>query len=291
MIPAEPLLENLKLQPIVPYKGPTQASVAWTPVDQFADPSGVLVRLVSKPTREQEWIDPLQATYVLLDAGGTNRVIQAYNLRERTPPGSSTYGKGHSVVTSFASQELDGYSLAAGLLFLSEFANADKSNESWSAFFNGFAPTYTGFHFQYVKETLPIWAHPTGNPVKIFDGLGQMQCLNGWVFSATCFSSDLAWVVASAAWSFIRDRHHQYDLLFHYDRLIYRCIPIARCRRKPVSMCVTRQLTDYGDFGGMELSGMIIVAKPAVFKMLKMLRESTDLTTRIRMAYKDTCES
>ena len=68
----------------------------------------------------------------------------------------------------------------------------------------------------------------------------------------------------------------------------YRCIPVQRRRRKALSICVTK-LSDYGDFGGMELSGTIVISRHEMFERLQET-EPQDLTTRIQMAYWDTCE-
>ncbi len=258
--------------------------MATTPWTDVPTGSPCQLRFVQVPHRKDEAVDRLRATYVLVDDGQEGRVLQAFNLRDRTGPGSKTYGLEHMAFTSFSTQELDEHSLNAGFLLLERLTASGPA--TYSGFFNRVSPSHSGFHFQFVREELPIWKHldeDQGIPVFQDPSGATVLRLKDWFFSVWCFQAKRPCDAARLAWASINDDQAVYDVLIATSRGAYRCIPVRRRRRKPVSMCVTMP-EHYGDFGGMELSGTLILTHLEMFDRLKS-EDPVALAARIRSGF------
>ena len=270
-----------------PGRAASRTVVKWHDLDR--DPWKL--RVVRLPTKKKETVDRVRATYVLLDTGKDqhSRLLRAFNLRDRSGPGSRTYGPEHTVFSSFGSQQLDEYALTAGILLLKTRVKAAPRAE-YSGFFNRVAPSHGGFHFQYVRERLPIWkALPDDTEFSLLNGRVKVKRLKNWLYSASCFEAARPHDVAEVGWAAIKDDLDAHDVLISVFDGKYRCIPVRRRQRKPTSLSVT--LPDRsGNFGGMELSGVMIVTDVKMAAMLK--QEPADkLQTRMRQAFREICDS
>lgn len=291
MIPPKSELQYLELQRLL-ETGVSWDNEDWEPAYEYKEnDTGTKLRHVNSPQKNDESVDPLVATYNLVDMDArddvrklsTNRVLQPFNLRVRKPPGSNVYGPGHCVATSFSAQQLDDKGILAGLLFMEELKN--YLNRPWCGFFNAFAPSHQGFHFQYLCEDLPIWKCQRKRIFSMFDDTVTIASVEGWSIRAQCFSSESASAVAVAVWFFVKERLASYDLLLRFDGTEYSCIPVQRSRRRPLPLCVATQ-GECGDFGGLELSGVILIKSKSVFEKLQ---KEKDLPGRIRSGFKYTC--
>lgn len=287
MIPRPPRLEDLELQPVAPDRGASETVVKWRDVDR----DSWKLRVAQIPRKDQETVDEVRATYVLVDKGKDqhSRLLGAYNLRDRSGPGSRTYGPEHMVFSSFGPQELDKYRLTAGILLLKDLVESAPGAE-YSGFFNRVAPSHSGFHFQYVRERLPVWkALADDAQFSLLDGRVEVKGLRNWLFSASCFEAARPHDVAEIAWAAIQDDLDAHDVLLSVFGGKYRCIPVRRRQRKPISMCVT--LPDHiGNFGGMELSGVMILTNGEMAATLE--QESPErLQTRMLEAFREICAS
>ena len=231
-----------------------------------------------EPPGEDEPPNHFRATYELRDSGGDGRVVHAYNLRQRV----KTYGPGHLVLSGFGAQQLDRYRVAGGILFMQEL------EEDCSGFFNGCGYSHGGIHFQYVLEELPIWRrdHSDGR-LRISGGDGSVSRVD-WFFDGLCFSSDNAAVLTDSVWIYVKDDPGMYDLLFNRKDTQIRCIPVRRRARRATSLCIT-DYGHYGDFGGMELSGVIMTQKESPMALAFREAEKNSLDARLKMAFKEVC--
>jgi hypothetical protein len=158
--------------------------------------------------------------------------------------------------------------LRAGLHFL------HGMGPGYSGFFNAAGPSEPGsFHFQFFGVELPLWR-------QLEQGLITVGCrqastagsvvsgsLEGWPFRAAVFEAGDPDLLADAVWSRIEDdrrrRRGITDVLFtHGCDGILRAATVLRDRRavRPPSFWPADR-SAYGDFGGLELSGLVVAIK------------------------------
>ncbi|NUO81872.1 hypothetical protein HUU05_17510 [candidate division KSB1 bacterium] len=187
----------------------------------------------------------------------------------------------HVVLSNPKAQSLDLNGIKAGLYFLRGLG------PGCSGFFNAAAPSFAKFHFQFFCEVLPLWKNIQDKTVSItpqgshaVSDHVKVGALANWPFDAKVLSCVDVDPLAEATLSEVidlRKKHsdYEYDLLLFMDsdELIHVALALRRGANhvKPKSFYPEKPEA-YGDFGGLELSGLIVTIKDAqAFEHLKQL--------------------
>jgi len=214
---------------------------------------------------------------VLLRIALKDEPEEFYNVRARHRP----FTDFHIVLSSPKAQLLEVNGIRVGLYFLKSLG------PQHSGFFNAAAPSYAKFHYQFFGEALPLWENIKSKLVSItprgshtVSERVKVGALTNWPFEANVLSSnDTDALVKAVLWEVkdLRRKHssYEYDLLMFMDsdEVIHVALALRRgaSHVKPKSFYPENQEA-YGDFGGLELSGLIVTIKEAqAFEHLKQL--------------------
>jgi hypothetical protein len=201
-----------------------------------------------------------------------------YSVRARRRP----YTNFHFVLSNSNPQGLDLNSIRAGLFVLKGLG------KNATGFFNATAPSHAKFHFQFFGHTLPLWKNIKRGAVLIsqqksheIDKKVKIGDMENWLFKAKVLSSSDPESLARVLLHEIDELNRRYPGLF-YDLLLSiddaEIIHVALALRRGAHLCKPKsfypeQPDVYGDFGGLELCGLIVTIKEeSVFYHLKYLQ-------------------
>ncbi len=153
------------------------------------------------------------------------------------------------------------------------------------------------FHFQFFGVPLPLWTELERGRVSVTDKYSQLGQasegqLAGWPIQAPVFESENPDELATSVWAYDQkvrsESEYITDLLFNHGQDgILRVVAVKRQKDRSHPQSFYRPDTSaYGDFGGLELSGLIVNITDAVaFQAFANNRSLA--ATRIETALRD----
>ncbi len=151
---------------------------------------------------------------------------------------------------------------------------------AYSGFFNTAAGSVRRFHFQIFGMPLPLWENLEAEYVTVvnrqLDGAVSRGTIQGWPFRAPIYESGDLEALAERVSAAIEEQQQERpakdtDLLFTLEEDgTFKAVLVERyvAKIKPKSF-YPEQPNAYGNFGDLELSGLLLVKDGKVFEMLE----------------------